>query len=90
MGLGGMVSFEVNGGIEETNNFLSRIKVFTLAVSLGSVISLTEHPATMSHQAMPEEHRLKAGITDQLIRLSIGLENIDDLTEDLEQALRRL
>jgi len=84
-----MVSFEINGGAEETNNFLRRIKVFTLAVSLGSVLSLTEHPATMSHKSMPEEHRLRAGITNELIRLSVGLENIDDLIEDLSQALKR-
>ncbi len=86
-GFGGMVSFEIDGGIQEVNSFLRRIKVFTLAVSLGSVISLTEHPATMSHKSMPEEHRLKAGITNELIRLSVGLENIDDLIEDLSQAL---
>jgi len=88
-GFGGMVSFETNGGAEETNNFLRRIKVFTLAVSLGSVVSLTEHPATMSHKNVPEEHRLKAGITNELIRLSVGLENVDDLIEDLSQALKR-
>ena len=86
-GFGGMVSFEINGGAEETNNFLRKIKVFTLAVSLGSVISLTEHPATMSHKSMPEEYRLKAGITNELVRLSVGLENVDDLIEDLRQAL---
>jgi len=86
-GFGGMVSFEIKGGTEQVNNFLRRIKVFTLAVSLGSVVSLTEHPATMSHQSMPEEHRLKAGITNELIRLSVGLENVDDLIDDLGQAL---
>ncbi len=88
-GFGGMVSFEIKGNIDDVNRFLRRIKVFTLAVSLGSVVSLTEHPATMSHKSMPEEHRLKAGITNELVRLSIGLENKDDLIEDLDQALQR-
>jgi len=84
---GGMVSFEARGGIEATKRFLRRIEVFSLAESLGGVASLAEHPATMSHASMPKEHREKVGITDQLIRLSVGLENIDDLTEDLGQAL---
>jgi len=86
-GFGGVVSFESNGGIEAIDSFLRRIKVFYLAESLGGVSSLAEHPATMSHASMPEEHRKKVGITDELIRLSVGLENIDDLTEDLSQAL---
>ncbi len=89
-GFGGVVSIELGGGVEAVNTFLRRIKVFSLAESLGGIASLAEYPATMSHASMPEEHRKKVGITDQLIRLSIGLENIDDLTEDLEQALRRL
>jgi len=84
---GGMVSFEARGGIEATKRFLRRIEVFSLAESLGGVASLAEHPATMSHASMPKEHREKVGITDQLIRLSVGLENIDDLMEDLGQAL---
>jgi cystathionine gamma-lyase/cystathionine beta-lyase len=87
-GFGGVVSFELNEGIEAVNDFLRRIKVFYLAESLGGVSSLAEHPATMSHASMPEEHRNKVGITDELIRLSVGLENIDDLTEDLSQALQ--
>jgi len=86
-GFGGIVSFESNGGIEAVNSFLRRIKVFYLAESLGGVSSLAEHPATMCHASMPEEHQKKVGITDELIRLSVGLENIDDLTEDLSQAL---
>jgi cystathionine gamma-lyase/cystathionine beta-lyase len=88
-GFGGMVSFEINGGNREVSNFLSRLKVFTLAESLGGVASLAEHPATMSHASMPEEHRQKVGITNELIRLSVGLENSDDLIEDLSQALER-
>ncbi len=86
-GFGGMVSFEVKGGIESVNSFLRKLKLFSLAESLGGITSLAEHPATMSHASMPEEYREKIGITDKLVRLSIGLENIDDLIEDLNQAL---
>ena len=86
-GFGGVVSLELNGGTEVVTNFLRRIKVFSLAESLGGVASLAEHPATMTHVSMPKEHREEAGITDDLIRLSVGLENIDDLIEDLSQAL---
>ena len=86
-GFGGMVSFELKAGIEAVNSFLRKIKVFSLAESLGGVASLAEHPATMSHASMPEDYRKRVGITDELIRLSVGLENIDDLIEDLRQAL---
>ncbi len=86
-GFGGVVSFELKGGTEAVTSFLRRIKVFALAESLGGTASLAEHPATMSHASMPKEHREKVGITDELVRLSIGLENIDDLIGDLEQAL---
>ena len=86
-GFGGMVSFEINGGEKETNTFLRSIKLFVLAESLGSAASLCAHPATMTHVSMPEEHRRKVGITTELVRLSIGLENPGDLIEDLKQAL---
>jgi len=86
-GFGGMVSFELKGGIEAVNSFLRKTEIFSLAESLGGVASLTEHPATMSHASMSKEYREKVGITDELIRLSVGLENIDDLIEDLRQAL---
>jgi cystathionine gamma-lyase/cystathionine beta-lyase len=86
-GFGGVVSFELKEGVEAVNSFLRRIKVFSLAESLGGVASLAEHPATMSHASMPKDYREKVGITDELIRLSVGLENIDDLIEDLGQAL---
>jgi len=89
-GFGGVVSFELGGGIEGVNTFLRKLRVFSLAESLGGVASLAEHPATMSHASMPKNYREKVGITDELIRLSVGLENVDDLTEDLEQALERL
>ncbi len=86
-GFGGMVSFEMNGGQEKTNTFLRSIKLFALAESLGGAASLCAHPATMTHASMPEEHRRKVGITDELVRLSIGLENPADLIADLKQAL---
>jgi cystathionine beta-lyase/cystathionine gamma-synthase len=86
-GFGGMVSFELGGGIDGVNALLRKLKVFSLAGSLGDVASLVEHPATMSHVWMSEDYRRKVGITDELVRLSVGLENVDDLIEDLEQAL---
>ncbi|GAB6274106.1 MAG: PLP-dependent aspartate aminotransferase family protein [Peptococcaceae bacterium] len=86
-GFGGVVSFEIKGGLEHLYAFLSRLKIFALAESLGGAASLAEHPATMSHASMSAEHRKKAGINDELIRLSVGLENADDLIEDLSQAL---
>ena len=86
-GFGGVVSFELKEGTGAVSSFLKRIKVFSLAESLGGVASLAEHPATMSHASMPKEHREKVGITEELIRLSVGLENIDDLIDDLRQAL---
>ena len=86
-GFGGVVSFEINGEIEKVNTFLGKLKVFALAESLGGVASLAEHPATMTHASMPKDYREKVGITDELIRLSVGLENVDDLIEDLRQAL---
>ncbi len=86
-GFGGMVSMELNGGIEAVRNFARKIKIFVLAESLGGAASLAEHPATMSHASMPAEFREKVGITEGLIRLSIGLENSDDLIDDLRQAL---
>ena len=86
-GFGGMVSFEIRGGARKVKGFLRKLKIFTLAESLGGVASLAEHPATMSHASMPAEYRRKVGIGDSLIRLSVGLENKADLIEDLGQAL---
>ncbi len=86
-GYGGMVSIELKGNIEAVKSFVRKMKLFSLAESLGGPASLAEHPATMSHASMPEDFREKVGITDGLIRLSIGLENIDDLIDDLGQAL---
>ena len=87
-GFGGVVSFEIDGEIEKGNTFLRKLKVFVLAEALGGVLSLADHPATMTHASMPKEHQEKVGITDELIRLSVGLENIDDLIDDLHQALK--
>jgi cystathionine beta-lyase/cystathionine gamma-synthase len=89
-GFGGVVSFELTGGIEGVNTFLRKLKTFSLAESLGGITSLAEHPGTMSHASMTKDCRERVGITDALIRLSVGLESIEDLTEDLEQALNRL
>ena len=85
---GGMVSFKLKeNSISATFKFLENTKLFTLAESLGGVESLVNHPVTMSHASIPEQERLKIGITDTLIRLSVGIEDIDDLFADLEQAL---
>ncbi len=86
-GFGGVISFRVNGGIKEVNKILAATKIFALAESLGGVESLIEHPATMSHASMGDELRANAGITDDIIRISIGIEHIDDLLADLEYAL---
>jgi cystathionine beta-lyase/cystathionine gamma-synthase len=87
-GFGGVVSFEFKDGRKAVNAFLRKLNIFEIAESLGGVASLAEHPATMSHASMPADVRTKIGIGDDLVRLSIGLESIDDLIEDLEQALR--
>ena len=87
VGEGGRDHDTVHATLEAVNSFLGRIKVFSLAESLGGVASLAEHPPTMSHASMPQDYRKKVGITDGLIRLSVGLENIDDLIGDLDQAL---
>lgn len=85
---GGMVSFRLKDESKQTAfTFLESLKVFTLAESLGGVESLVSHPVTMTHASIPEEERLKIGITDSLIRLSVGIEDIEDLLKDLEQAL---
>jgi len=84
---GGMVSFELDGSIEELYKVLKATKLFALAESLGGVESLIEHPATMSHASMDSEHRQAAGITDSIIRLSVGIEDRDDLIADLQSAL---
>ncbi|MCQ4332231.1 cystathionine gamma-synthase [Natronomonas sp. F2-12] len=84
---GGMVSFEVDGSLEATRTLVSSTEVLTLAESLGGVESLIEQPATMTHGAIPREERLATGVTDGLVRASVGLEEVGDLREDLQQAL---
>ncbi|MFI4919443.1 MAG: cystathionine gamma-synthase [Legionellales bacterium] len=86
-GFGGMISMEIEGGMDEARRFLSRCELFTLAESLGGVESLIEHPAIMTHASIPAEKRKELGITDGFIRLSVGIEHIDDLCADLEYAL---
>lgn len=86
-GFGGMVSFTFNSGAKaDAISFLEKLGVFTLAESLGGVESLANHPALMTHASIPEEKRKEIGITDDLVRLSVGVEDIDDLLADLEQA----
>lgn len=87
-GFGGMVSFALRGTLDDVHRVLRATRVFALAESLGGVESLIEHPATMSHASMRPDQRRRAGITDQIIRLSVGIEATEDLLEDLEQALR--
>ncbi|MEC9091227.1 MAG: PLP-dependent transferase, partial [Planctomycetota bacterium] len=80
-------SFEVDGGFSDAKKVVDATRVFQLAVSLGAVESLIEHPPSMSHAAYDRKDRLKHGINDSLIRLSVGIENIEDLIADLDQAL---
>ena len=89
-GCGGTFSFRVNGGQEEAFRLLSAVKLFTLAESLGGVESLIEHPWTMTHVSMPEEVRRSVGITENLIRISVGIEHQDDLLDDLAQAFQQV
>ena len=84
---GGMISFELSAGFEAAKKMASQMKVFSLAESLGGVESLIGHPATMTHAAIPREERLKRGLTDGLIRLSVGIEDVEDLISDLDQAM---
>jgi cystathionine gamma-lyase len=85
-----MLSFEIDGGLREAKTFLEDLRIFSLAESLGGVESLIEHPATMTHASVPREEREKTGITDSLIRVSAGIEDADDLKEDMEQALQKV
>ena len=88
LGFGGMLSLELEGGLEAARRFCSALRVFSLAESLGGVESLCCHPATMTHASIPKEIREPRGVTDGLVRLSVGLEHIDDLTADVLQALK--
>ena len=88
-GFSGMVSFEVKGGVAEARRVLKRLKIFKIAESLGGVESLVELPAIMTHASIPKEERRKAGLDDGLIRLSVGVEDVEDLRTDLKRALTR-
>lgn len=87
---GAMISFEVKGGVEAGRQLMNNVELCSLAVSLGDTETLIEHPASMTHSPVPAEERLKAGITDGLVRLSVGLENPEDVMADLEQAFKRI
>src|SRR6185437_5609245 len=88
-GFGSMLSFET-GSLENANKMLRRVKICTLGESLGGVETLISHPASMTHASIGAEGRVKLGITDGLVRISVGIENVDDLLEDLDQALNAI
>src|SRR5690606_17435043 len=87
-GFGGMLSFRIKGGFEAAKRFCERTQLFTLAESLGGVESLVNHPAVMTHASVPVETRARLGIGDDRVRLSVGVEGVDDLRRDIESALR--
>jgi cystathionine gamma-lyase len=87
---GGMITIFLKGGIAESRRFLENVHIFALAESLGGVESLIEHPAIMTHASVPPEQRVQLGISDSLVRLSVGIEHSDDLLKDLEQALAKV
>ena len=85
-GFGGMLTFEIEGGLPAARKFLKAVKIFACAESLGGVESLIEHPAIMTHASVPPETRAALGISDGFIRLSVGIEDVQDLIDDLGQA----
>ncbi|OIO20990.1 cystathionine gamma-synthase [Candidatus Micrarchaeota archaeon CG1_02_47_40] len=87
-GFGGMVSFEIRGGMEAAARFLKSLEIFLLAESLGGVESLAEHPASMTHASVSREDRMRAGLSDGLVRLSVGIEDSGDLISDLDNSLK--
>ena len=86
-GFGGIVTIVLKGDLADTRRFLERCELFALAESLGGVESLIDHPAIMTHASIPAETRAKLGISDSLVRLSVGIEAVEDLIADLEYAL---
>jgi cystathionine gamma-lyase len=86
-GYGGMIAARLKGGLAQSRRFLERCRIFALAESLGGVESLVEHPAIMTHASLPTEVRQQLGISDSLVRLSVGVEDVEDLAADLKQAL---
>jgi cystathionine gamma-lyase len=89
-GFGGMVTIVLKTDLSGTRRFLENTHLFSLAESLGGVESLINHPALMTHASVPEEQRQKLGITDSLVRLSVGVEDVRDLTDDLKSALEAI
>ena len=89
-GYGGMISFEIKGGLEEGKRFLENVRVFAVAESLGGVESLIEHPALMTHASVPKEVREQIGLSDSLVRVSVGIEHIEDLIADFDQAFGKM
>ncbi|MGH8912094.1 MAG: PLP-dependent transferase, partial [Acidimicrobiia bacterium] len=86
-GFGAMAWFEVRGGVEAGKKLMDGVHLWSLAENLGAVESIITHPVTMTHAAVPLEERAKSGITDGLVRLSVGMEDVEDLIADLEQGL---
>ena len=89
-GPGGMMSFELKGGLEAGRKMMNSVELCSLAVSLGAVETLICHPPSMTHSVVPREERLKAGLTDGLVRFSVGIEDVEDIIEDLDQALSQV
>jgi len=89
-GFGTMISFELKGGLDAGKVLMDNVELAILAVSLGGIETLIQHPASMTHSGVNKEEKLKAGITDGLVRLSIGIENVEDLIDDLSQALKKI
>jgi cystathionine gamma-synthase (EC 2.5.1.48) len=85
-----MAWFEVKGGVEAGKKLMDSVRLWSLAENLGAVESIITHPVTMTHASVPPEKRAKAGITDGLVRLSVGLEDVEDLIADLDQALAQV
>lgn len=89
-GPGGMMSFELKGGLEAGRKMMNSVELCSLAVSLGAVETLISHPASMTHSIIPREERLNAGLSDGLVRLSVGIEDVKDIIKDLDQALAQI
>jgi methionine-gamma-lyase len=87
LGFGGMMSFELKGGLEAGKRMMNRVQLATLAVSLGNTDTLIQHPASMTHSNLSAEVRREMGLTDGLVRLSVGIENVEDIIADLDQAM---
>lgn len=89
-GFGAMISFGVKNGLEGGRTVMNNVKLFTLAVSLGGVESLIEHPASMTHASVPKDEREESGISDELVRMAVGCEDYEDLRDDIDQALNKI